>query len=378
VAALLTVLPDPVPLVAPENEKTYVTAKGNATHENKDLMAKAILLRRRYLQAMQERQAREKRKQDEARKAEREAAEKAALQAELDRAVREDEKKKRKGGKAKTVPAPPEIVQVVQEVEATATEPDAGSAQEGTTTWPMSKAPGSAPKEVPIAGGPERFTAADARGRLPVHLGALSKRLDTMTLLLELQADVNAPDLEGNSALMLAARSDDRWMVEVLLTFGADPEMKNIHNEDCFSDSSQVMQDYIHKWVQQKRFRGLVEFPLPPSPLHAVYRVRVDCLPMLIYTEELQDAVVKFFAKLQYEKPFRIIVPANPIHGWPLGFVYADYAEKSQALEICRAAKVDGIFMQRRRLNLTNQGAHYQYKGPGDESQGGPNDAAKA
>jgi hypothetical protein len=29
----------------------------------------------------------------------------------------------------------------------------------------------------------------------------------------------------------LAARSDDRWMVEVLLTFGADPEMKNIHNE---------------------------------------------------------------------------------------------------------------------------------------------------
>jgi hypothetical protein len=41
-------------------------------------------------------------------------------------------------------------------------------------------------------------------------------------------------------------------------------------------------------------------------------------------------------------------VPANPIHGWPLGFVYADYAEKQQALEICRAAKVDGIFMQRR------------------------------
>lgn len=46
------------------------------------------------------------------------------------------------------------------------------------------------------------------------------------------------------------------------------------------------------RWVQQKRFRGLVEFPLPPSPLHAVYRVRVDCLPMLIYTEELETAVV--------------------------------------------------------------------------------------
>lgn len=377
VSALLRPLPDPVQLVPPENEKTYVTAKGNATHENKDLMAKAILLRRRYLQAMQERAAREKRKRDEALKAEREAAEKAALQAELERAVKEDKKKKRKGGKAKTVPAPPpEIVQVVQEVEVD----EMVQVEEGTTTWPIIKAPSSAPREVPIAGGPERFTTADAKGRLPVHIGALSKRLDTMTLLLELEADVNAPDLEGNSALMLAARSDDRWMVEVLLTFGADPEMKNIHNEDCFSGSSQVMQEYIHKWVQQKRFRGLVEFPLPPSPLHAVYRVRVDCLPMLIYTEELETAVVKFFAKLQYEKPFRIIVPANPIHGWPLGFVYADYAEKQQALEICRAAKVDGIFMQRRRLNLTNKGAHYQYKGPGEEmpAEGGPKDVKAA
>jgi len=38
------------------------------------------------------------------------------------------------------------------------------------------QAPSSAPKEVPIAGGPERFTTADAKGRLPVHIGALSKR----------------------------------------------------------------------------------------------------------------------------------------------------------------------------------------------------------
>ena len=38
------------------------------------------------------------------------------------------------------------------------------------------QAPSSAPKEVPIAGGPERFTTADAKGRLPMHIGALSKR----------------------------------------------------------------------------------------------------------------------------------------------------------------------------------------------------------
>ena len=33
----------------------------------------------------------------------------------------------------------------------------------------------------------------------------------------------------------LAARSDDRWMVEVLLTFGADADLKNVHEEDLSS-----------------------------------------------------------------------------------------------------------------------------------------------
>ena len=212
------------------------------------------------------------------------------------------------------------------------------------------------------AGGPERFTLADAKGRLPVHVGAISKRLDTMSLLLELKGDVNALDSEGNTPLILAARHDDRWMAEVLLTYGADPDIVNSKGEDCFTHANQVMRDYINKWVQQKRFRGDVEFPLPPSPLHALYRVRVDCIPMLMYQDELEELVLNFFAKLDFEKPLRVIVPANPIHGWPLGFCLADYAEKQHALDICRAAKMEGIFMQRRRLNLINQGVHYQYK----------------
>ena len=75
------------------------------------------------------------------------------------------------------------------------------------------------------------------------------------------------------------------------------------------------MQDYIHKWLQQKRFRGLVEFPLPPSPLHAVYRVRVDCLPMLIYQDELEDAVVQFFAKLLSPGPYRYWIVSDWVTG---------------------------------------------------------------
>ncbi|CAK9086995.1 Ankyrin-1 (ANK-1) (Ankyrin-R) (Erythrocyte ankyrin) [Durusdinium trenchii] len=394
-SALLRPLPNPAPLVPPENER-------------------GILLRRRYLQAMAERAQRARKKEEEALKAEREAAEKAALQAELERAVREDEKRKaqrtmsergeqgdaalldfdvsellskvqRKGkGKPSDLPGPPvppgpvtdraetapressKAASKSSEVERILVLFTAGFNHGGTVTGMCGKRCRSGVLckmlKVAIAGGPERFTAADAKGRLPVHVAALSRRLDTMSLLLDLEADVNACDSEGNTPLQLVARTDDRWMVEVLLTYGADPELTNSKGETCFAFASQVMKDYINKWVQQKRFRGLVEFPLPPSPLHALYRVRVDCIPMLMYQEELEEQVLSFFAKLEFEKPLRVIVPRNPIHGWPLGFCYADYAEKQHALDICKAAKVEGIFMQRRRLNLTNQGAHYQYK----------------
>ncbi|CAJ1425163.1 unnamed protein product [Effrenium voratum] len=363
VNALLRPLPVPVPVVPPESEKAIVTEKGFATHENKELMAKAVLMRRSYMQVLAERESRERKKREDALKAEREAAEKAALQAQLDAAVREDlEKKasrKAKPGRGKAAakaaapappPPPPPPPEPVVEVKL---------------------APKVVPKELPAAGGPARFTEPDARGRLALHLGALSKRLDTVTLLLELRADVNALDTEGNTPLMLVARTEDRWMVEVLLSFGADVSVVNADGETCFSRASQHMQDYIHKWVQQKRFRGIVEFPLPPSPLQALYRVRVEAIPMLMDHAELERQVLAFFAKLQYEKPLRVIVPANPIHGWPMGFCYADYAEKQQASEVCKVAKVEGIFMNRRRLNFINQGAHYQYK---DSSE---NDAAK-
>eukprot|EP00439_Symbiodinium_sp_Y106_P022401 s5615_g2.t1 len=67
------------------------------------------------------------------------------------------------------------------------------------------------------------------------------------------------------------------------------------------------------------------------------------------------------------DKPMRIIVPSEPIHGWPKGFCYADFSERQHAYEICKASKVDGIFMMRRRLNFINQGVHYQYKDPAAE-----------
>eukprot|EP00439_Symbiodinium_sp_Y106_P028010 s5615_g3.t1 len=167
------------------------------------------------------------------------------------------------------------------------------------------------------AGGHGQFSTADVKGRLPVHAGAVSKRLDTMTLLLELRASVNAVDKEcreGNTPLILAARLDDRWMVEVVLKFGADPSIKNADNETCFSYSTPHMKDQggglklfrksqemIHHWVQTQKYTPDIVFPLPPSPLQQLYRVRVESIPLLMHLPELEEQVLQFFAKLPYE-----------------------------------------------------------------------------
>ncbi|CAE7412892.1 Notch4 [Symbiodinium natans] len=214
------------------------------------------------------------------------------------------------------------------------------------------------------AGGASQFSMPDQKGRLPVHVGAVSKRLDTMTLLLELRANVDAADKDGNTPLILAARLDDRWMVEVILKFGADTGIRNSDNETCYSYATAHVKELILHWVQQQKYTPNVVFPLPPCPLQQLYRVRVEAIPMLMHLPELEEQVLQFFAKLSYEKPMRIIVPSEPIHGWPKGFCYADYSEKQHALDICKASKVDGIFMMRRRLNFINQGVHYQYKDP--------------
>ena len=50
------------------------------------------------------------------------------------------------------------------------------------------------------------FFFTEALGTVPISAPSITRQqqgLDTMTLLLELEADVNAVDLEGNTPLML-------------------------------------------------------------------------------------------------------------------------------------------------------------------------------
>jgi len=64
------------------------------------------------------------------------------------------------------------------------------------------------------AGGHGQLEQKDSQGRLPIHLAAISKRASTIALLLAHQAQADAKDDQGNTALMFAASRGDQWTVD--------------------------------------------------------------------------------------------------------------------------------------------------------------------
>lgn len=66
-------------------------------------------------------------------------------------------------------------------------------------------------------------------GWTPLHYAASKGHLSTAQLLLKHGALVNAPAPDGSTALMMAARSGSRPMVDLLLQRGADPTVRSLN-----------------------------------------------------------------------------------------------------------------------------------------------------
>lgn len=66
--------------------------------------------------------------------------------------------------------------------------------------------------------------ARNAAGVAPIHAAAAVRDIETMRLLIERGADVNAPQQMGYTALHTAAQHGDEAMVEMLLAAGANPK----------------------------------------------------------------------------------------------------------------------------------------------------------
>jgi len=69
--------------------------------------------------------------------------------------------------------------------------------------------------------------ALNPRRSTPLHGAASRGHIESARLLLDAGVDVNATDINGDTALHLAARSHDDGMLQLLLSQGADPSARN-------------------------------------------------------------------------------------------------------------------------------------------------------
>src|SRR3546814_11012574 len=63
---------------------------------------------------------------------------------------------------------------------------------------------------------------------MPLYYAASTGKVDTARMLIANKAIVNAPSYDGTTPLMMAAYSDSRAMVKLLLDAGADETMRNL------------------------------------------------------------------------------------------------------------------------------------------------------
>ena len=64
-----------------------------------------------------------------------------------------------------------------------------------------------------------------------MHRAALGGYTDVISSLIDAGANVNMPDLDGMTPLMIAAKNGHRFTVELLVRRGADVNFRNVKGE---------------------------------------------------------------------------------------------------------------------------------------------------
>ena len=115
-------------------------------------------------------------------------------------------------------------------------------------------------------------------GWTPLHYAASTGHLNMAQLLLAKGALVNSPAPDGTTALMMAARSGNQPMVNMLLEQGADPTVRNLNQLTAadWAEANQqtrvaaqlreVEQRYDHSRSTPLGVDAAVEQPSAPSP----------------------------------------------------------------------------------------------------------------
>ncbi|MGH7144309.1 MAG: ankyrin repeat domain-containing protein [Planctomycetota bacterium] len=124
-----------------------------------------------------------------------------------------------------------------------------------------------------LARHPERANATDAKGQFPLLiLAASSDEVQMEQVLIAAHANLNAPDFEGLTALMRAAKNGAEDSVKLLMYQGADPYLKSPTGETAEAYARErghtVVADYLHTILLAQPLApgGVAAPPAPPVP----------------------------------------------------------------------------------------------------------------
>lgn len=92
------------------------------------------------------------------------------------------------------------------------------------------------------------------KGQSPVHQAAALGRVSILKILVKENANLNQPDFQGNTPLMLAVQAQREKTVSFLIDHGAKIEMKRNDGADASLIASKLANKEIQKLVQAKWF----------------------------------------------------------------------------------------------------------------------------
>src|SRR3546814_19982580 len=98
---------------------------------------------------------------------------------------------------------------------------------------------------------------------MPLYYAASTGKVDKARMQIANKAIVNAPSSDGTTPLMMAAYSDSRAMVKLLLDAGADATMRNLDKKNAadwardkgFNDLAGQLDALVKKVVAQREAR---------------------------------------------------------------------------------------------------------------------------
>ncbi len=143
----------------------------------------------------------------------------------------------------------------------------------------------------------------DEYGSTPLHWACYSGAEETVSLLLSLNASINAKDKEGFTPLHLAVQSNKEKIVLKLLQSGADKNIKNLKGEFPIDIANKNKYYKIYNMLENNDFNPLCSLDMPinyirPENIYKKFIWVIICLPEIIVV----TLILPFLNNDNYEK----------------------------------------------------------------------------